>query len=174
MYKELTWRDDDINWLTDLKQFAKIHDFFDRYNVKHTIALIAKDIHKNQELIDYIKSKENIDVQLHCWNHISFPHNLDILKDELKLSIDAIEKHFGKKPVTVFPPWNRTNEQVEQICGNLGLNVSVLKSGISNYVKNVGNIDERIINFHYWNDGDTMFLERALQLYHERKTMCIQ
>ena len=174
MYKELIWRDDDIHWLTNVKEFSKVHDIFNKYKVKHTIAIIAKDFEKNVELIDYIKLQTNIDVQLHCYEHISFPHNLDILKNELKLGIKKIEDVFSKKPTVVYPPWNRTNDKVQRIAELLDLKVSTIKVGLSFYLKAIGNVDENVINFHFWSTGDIIFLEQALRLYLDMKTKCIE
>jgi peptidoglycan/xylan/chitin deacetylase (PgdA/CDA1 family) len=174
MYKKLIWRDDDIHWSTDLAQFIRVHELFNKYDAVHTIAVIAKDIDKNQELVEYIKSQPNIDIQLHCWEHISFTHNLDILKEDLKQGIKKLEDVFGKKPTILYPPWNNTNDKVERIANLLGLKVSNIKVGISFYLKAVGKVDEETVNFHNWSVGDCIFLEQALQLNLTMKTRCTE
>jgi len=176
MNNEIVWRDDDVHYLTDLKQFEKIHEVFKKHNVKHTIAVIAKDLDKNTELIEYINSNENIDVQLHCWNHISAIKNIDSLERELVLGIDKIKELFGKKPTILYPPWNETNDVVSYIAKKVGLKVSNLKVSMSHFVKCNGVIDIEncnTINFHYWSGGDTMFLNYALELYMNREIKCI-
>lgn len=170
--RDLVWRDDDVSYLTDLAQFKKVDKIFQERNVQHTIAIIMYDIERNGELINYIKAN-NIDVQLHCWSHRSMPHILDELQEELEKSVLRIEELFGKKPTTLYPPWNRANAPVIEIAEKIGLRVSTIKSSVSNYYKNEGNIEEEVINFHYWNDGDIMFLPQALDIYNLRKSRCV-
>jgi peptidoglycan/xylan/chitin deacetylase (PgdA/CDA1 family) len=156
----LIWRDDDISFETDLKRFKQIQDLFLKYNVLHTIGLICKDIHKNIDLINFI-NKNNIDVQIHCWNHYDMTLNYEKVKNDLPRCIETIEKCFGKRPTVLYVPWNHSDEMIEWIAKENELTVSNKKISLSGYLR--GQTGE-VINFHSWSD-ECIDLEAALIKY---------
>lgn len=160
----MTWRDDDIHYSTDLRLFAQTQELFNRYGVKHTIALIAKDIEKNPELIEYIMAND-IDVQVHCWEHVDLTLNTDILEKHLLRCMETILSVFGKIPTTVYPPWNKTDEKVNEIASDLGLVVRADKISLSAFVRTNGDVVEDTLNFHYWAPQEIILLEPALKIY---------
>src|ERR1700754_4228100 len=114
----MIWRDDDISYMTDLAKFARVQDLFDKYKVKHTIAVIAQDIYQNPDLIAFIKSHD-IDVQLHCYEHIDMTSDPELVSN-LEMGAILIERWFGKRPTTLFPPWNKADESVKMVAELLG------------------------------------------------------
>lgn len=162
--KNIIWRDDDISYATDFNKFKLAHEIFKRYNVKHTIALIAKDIQKNPALISYIL-ENNIDVQIHCWIHYRMPLHLDILEQDLISCIGAIANNFGTVPTTIYPPWNDSDEKVIKIAKSLGLEVVPEKISLGQYIRVNGDVGENTVNFHYWADDDPFLLEAALKIF---------
>lgn len=161
----MTFRDDDISHLTNLKRFTDVHELFIKYGVIHTIAFICKDIEKNPELIAYInKHKDSFDIQIHCWEHTPMPENVDLARD-LRGCINAIEYQFGTKPTVVYPPWNRSDKYVVDVAESLGLTVSHKKTTLSAYVRTMGDIAEDVINFHSWSEPEVILLEPALKIY---------
>lgn len=170
----MIFRDDDISCFTNMEDFKRVHELFNKYEVTHTIAVIAKDINDNQELVKYIFSQPNIDVQLHCWDHI------DLTKLEEKELFDTILKGaskltatFGKTPTILFPPWNKHNDRMDKVADGIGLTVSSRKISLSQYIKFNGDVGENTINFHYWAPQEVMFLEQALSIYTQRKQRCV-
>ncbi len=161
----MIWRDDDVSYLTDLKRFKMVHDIFNQYQVKHTIAVIAKDLEKNPELIEYIKRQDNIEVQLHCWEHIDFTDNAKLLHDHFRLGSKTLMDVFGKYPTILYPPWNRANEETQSIASKHGLTVSNVKISLSQYVRTMGTVGEDVVNFHYWADEEVVMLEVALKIF---------
>ena len=167
----MIFRDDDIcftqQWTTiektgGLSRFKMVHDLFIKYGVLHTIAVIANRLEEAKDLVYYIKSNPLIDVQLHGWDHIDYPNNHDLVENHLKMSIETIEKLFGKKPTTFYPPWNRTDDFLENCAKKVGLTVSCKKIDFERYI---GGIREpNVINFHYWAD-EVNLLESVLKLY---------
>lgn len=162
------FRDDDISHTTDLAHFKKVHDYFKEAIVMHTIALIVKDIEKNPELIDYIKNN-NIDVQVHCWQHYDLTANIEQFEKDLPKCIDTIEILFGERPTTLFPPWNNASEKVIDIAADHGLTVSYKKVSLDQYIRFNGEVDEQVINFHYWAQQDIILIEPALSIYNNKR-----
>lgn len=157
----MIYRDDDISYKTSLGEFKLVHNLFIKYGVIHTIALITENIDKNPELVQYIKEND-IDVQLHCFEHLDSTLNTSILKEQLQKGINIIEKQFGKRPTTFYPPWNKVNIEVIHIATELNLEVSFNKISLSQYIRKEGKVSESTINFHYWSKEDFDLLEKAL------------
>lgn len=168
MTHEISFRDDDIGFLTKLEDFKVVQDMFNRQQVKHTIALMAKDIEKNPRLIDYILAND-IDVQLHCWEHIDLTTDHTKVEDQLRNGIHTIEANFNKRPTILYPTWNKTDAFIDRVAEDLGLKVSATKLSLSQYVRVNGDVKEDTVNFHYWHYGDLMFVEIALKIYNERQ-----
>ncbi len=176
---EIIFRDDDINFLTDLDQFKRVDSLFKFYGVPHTIAIIAKDIEKSPDLVAYIKANSHIKVELHAWQHVDFTKIGEReLEEHFNLAVKKIEEIFGKKPTTWYPPWNKTNSFVNAIAEKCGLIASWKQTSLMYFVKqnslvytlknklqNTGRLDFNVINFHYWADSDLMFLDPALEYY---------
>lgn len=161
--KKMIWRDDDISYETDLKKFSLTQDVFNKYGVKHTIALVCQDIEKSPELIQYILDND-IDVQIHCWDHTDMTLNTDTLEVELLKCIKVITSLFGKIPTTVYPPWNKTNAKVEKIAADLNLVVRADKISLQQYIRTNGDVAEDTVNFHYWAYENERLAE-ALKIY---------
>lgn len=164
----MIWRDDDIQVISDVPEFTRVDSFFKKYGVEHTIAVIAKDIENNAELVNYINANPHIKVQLHCWEHIKFTENTDILGEHLVLGIEKLKQVFNVKPTILYPPWNESNREVQVIAHRLGLKVSNQKISLTQYLKVKGSVAEDVINFHFWHDEDAMLLEPALRIYTEK------
>jgi peptidoglycan/xylan/chitin deacetylase (PgdA/CDA1 family) len=162
--KPFIFRNDDVSYKTEVGQFEEVHKLFKKYIVLHTIAVICKDIQKNKELIDYINAN-NIDVQVHCWEHYDFTQNHDKLRKDLPKAIAVIEKHFKHRPTVLYPPWNKSDAIVEQIAAENGLTVSNQKISLSQFIRFEGNTREDVINFHSWALPEIIILEDALKLY---------
>jgi peptidoglycan/xylan/chitin deacetylase (PgdA/CDA1 family) len=164
----MIFRDDDPSLFTrgeKFDQFVAFHEVFNRYNVLHTIAMITRDIEKNVPLIEYIKCQKNIDVQLHCVDHIDFTQNHHQVEWQLRTAADDIERIFGKRPTVFYPTWNKTDAFVDAVAGKLGLKVSWKKITLDQFIRVGGDVAEDTINMHFWHYGDQVNLEPALSLY---------
>lgn len=163
----MIFRDDDISYVTDLIRFRMVDSIFQQYQVPHTIAVITFDMYKRPDLIEYILKNPHIDVQLHCVDHKDFtllPESE--LRYQFEIGIKDIQFLFEKTPTTWYPPWNRTNEQVNTIARSYGLTPSWEKISLSPYVQAQGHMPgAEVINFHYWADQECQFLHPALEYY---------
>lgn len=158
----MIWRDDDISCKTKLINFSEVHEILKP--VKHTIAIIAKDIHKNTELVNYINEREiEFDVQLHCYDHYILTENHKRLNWDLEEAIRITKDVFGSYPSVLYPPWNLTDDTVNKIAAQNGLVVNAEKISLEQYIRKQPN--EGIINFHHWCKEEIPLLKEAIQIY---------
>lgn len=165
---EITWRNDDVSFRTDFNQFKEVQELFNKYNVTHTIALICKDIDRNPALIEYINAN-NVDVQIHCWEHVDLTLDLEQTRSDLYNSAATIYANFYKLPQIVYPPWNISIPELEDLCEEFECSVSNKKISLSQYMKAFGDVKEDTINFHSWHEPDRFMLESALKIYDKRR-----
>lgn len=170
---KIIWRDDDIAFAHTYHQtqhldqeeifyrFCEVDKLFKKHNVSHTIAVIAKDIDKAEILVEYIKANKHIDVQLHCWEHLHYPHHLDLFEEHLMLGVEKLQKVFNKQITTFYPPYNDVVSKMINICKANKIELSYSKMDLQQYLKGM---DRNIINFHYWSD-ECKDLETALIKY---------
>lgn len=158
------WRNDDVSYETDLRSFQEVQRMFKKHIVLHTVALICNGIEKNPKLIEYINAN-NIDVQIHCWDHVDFPDDYEKMDRDMPKCIETIEKHFRHRPLVVYPPHNKSDAMVEEIAKNHGLTVSAKKVSLSQYIRFNGRVGEDVINFHSWCFDEVLQLSEALKIY---------
>lgn len=168
----MIFRDDDISFLTKLDEFKKVHEFFNEYNCIHTIALLTKGLEKNPELIEYIRSQKNIDVQVHSHEHVNY---IEISEKEaitqLITAKNAIKYYFFKEPTTFYPPFNffgSIDERIIEIAQKVGLETSWEKTSPLYYIKYNGRVPQKVLNFHYWDYWDycdSILIGPCLKLY---------
>jgi len=161
----MIFRDDDISVHTDLAVLKPVHDIFKKHLVMHTVAVIAKDIDMNTDLVMYLK-KENFDVQLHCFEHYNFAEvDINKLDTDLLRSLNMFARCGIDRPTVLYPPWNITSHAVNVMAWDKHkLTVSNKKCSLSQYVKANGNVDVDVVNFHYW-DKECEDLDEALTIY---------
>lgn len=163
----MIFRDDDISVHTDLAVLKPVHDIFKKHLVMHTVAIIAKDIDMNTELIMYLK-RENFDVQLHCWEHYNMIECKDKLPVDLLRCMNMFKRCGIDIPKILYPPWNVADSTVIHHASYFNLEVSTKKCSLSQYVAANGNVDVDVVNFHYW-DEECRDLDEALRIYTSKR-----
>ncbi|HWB64867.1 MAG TPA: polysaccharide deacetylase family protein [Chitinophagales bacterium] len=165
MKKRMIFRNDDINVNTECNLFESLDALFKKYRVEHHIAIITNNIEQNAPLINYIRANKHIIPQVHCNIHHDF--STLILEEAYKDIYTASSKIFdlfGRAPTVWYPPYNKTNHEVNAIAESFGLKSRPDKISLSQYIRKQGNVAEDTINFHYWNIPDIQLLETALKI----------
>ena len=160
----MIFRNDDVSYKTEVGQFEEVHKLFKKHIILHTVAIICNGIEKNPELIDYI-NKNNIDVQIHCWDHIDFTDDYDKMDADIPKCIETITRHFKHRPLVVYPPHNKADDRVAEIAKKHGLELSYKKVSLSQYIRFNGDTVEKVINFHSWALEEIKILEDAMKIY---------
>lgn len=143
------FRMDDLSSDTDINFLKKFCALFDRYNfgimhgctifgpVGNTAGqnnLFAKgndgirkycDCHisNNQEVINFINSREYDEIALHGYKHICYAYaSYDEQFKDIELCMEECSKLFPKKEIkTLIPAFNASNNHTHKICDKLGL-----------------------------------------------------
>jgi peptidoglycan/xylan/chitin deacetylase (PgdA/CDA1 family) len=157
----IIWRDDDIGKRTKVDVLGAVNDIFQRYGTPHTIAIMAAGLDERPDLVDLIVERGMI-VQLHCWDHedLTRPEH----RADLPRALDMAERLFGKRPTVLYPPWNRTDAELDAFAARLGLTVSTVKLSLEQYIRARGDVDEDVVNFHHWHVPEAVLLEQALRI----------
>lgn len=165
--KTIIWRNDDIGAETDLEALKDVHDQLVAAGQIHTVALITKNFHKNRKVIDYIKEHlKEFSIQVHCHSHDKPLTELTPkqLTDDLEKAVSFVIKYFGTEPHTLFPPWNKSDDNVVSAAHELQLDVSTEKVSLSQFIRVAGDIGEDVVNFHSWSMEERVLLSQALAL----------
>lgn len=150
-----------------MDRFIWVDRLLENYGVKHTIAVVARDINLAPQLVNYIRNQPNIEVQLHGWEHRDYTVHHDLIAEHLKLSVKEMEKHLGVRPTIWYPPWNHVDDKMREHAANIGLTISYEKISLSQYIRK--ETEAEVVLFHYWADEEVMLLEPALQVYTGKK-----
>lgn len=169
----MIFRDDDIQESTALDVFRAADAPFKLHGIPHTIAVITSGLENNKFVLDYIRANAHIIPQLHCHTHekpfteLTPPQ----LKDQFSRGIEIMRKLFGVAPSVFYPPWNKSNSDIEDIATRCGLITSSAKISLEQYVRADGDVLCNTINFHYWNlIRDHKALDAAVAVYVKRRT----
>ena len=168
----IIYRDDDINVRTSFTLFKQINEEFKKAGRVHTIAVVMKDFFDNYELAHYCFTEENINIELHGWEHTDFSKMTAFnIKTSIEKSIkyynENIERRYqvgagnleeNKILTTLFLPWNRVDKNglVQSACNDHNLRHCDVRDG-----EWQGN---KIVSFHYWSVGNVndIFIQDAL------------
>src|SRR6185295_19452154 len=99
------------------------------------------------DLVKLIRERGMI-VQLHCWKHDDLTVDR-FARGELERAVEMLERLFVR-PTVLYPPWNKSSPEVEEIAARLGLTVSNAKVSLSQYLRARGDVAEDVVNFHHW------------------------
>lgn len=148
-------REDDFDPRYSLEQVKEVHELFLKYDMMHTTALNVMRGERygiGPEVVDYIKSTKNWDIQLHGWDHEEYhkwPYHT-VIRD-LYAGIAYIERVFGKRPIIFYPPWNGDSEHIKRACDEAGIQLSNNAVYIRHYLQKPEKYkDQNIIYFHSW------------------------
>lgn len=167
---KIVFRDDDINYQTDIKVLKHIHEQFLKHHKTHTIALICDQLEKNKELINYINSTTNWELCIHGWTHDNYsllPKQR--IEDELDNCILKIEELFHITPEKWYLPWNGWTKEngfdlvprVADIAIYHGIDVDTDCDHISHFLKVLeeGKVPPTsTVYFHSWDIEDLKLL----------------
>lgn len=162
----MIWRDDDIGRDTRLEDMVAIDDLFQRYHFRHTIAVMAEGMETRPDLVAFIRERDMV-VQLHCWTHLDLRHEG---RNDLPRAVDLLTDLFGRPPTVLYPPWNRSNDELVAAAAECGLTVSTAKISLSQYIRFRGAVKEDTVNFHHWFPPEALQLREALEIAAARRS----
>ncbi|MCZ7456132.1 polysaccharide deacetylase family protein [Streptomyces sp. WMMC940] len=104
------------------KDTPRLLDVLKKENVPATFFLLGKNhVVRHPGTVRRIAA-EGHEVANHTWSHeILTDRDADVIRRELSLTQEAVERITGHRPTLMRPPQGRTNAEVARICKELGL-----------------------------------------------------
>lgn len=169
------FRDDDLGEYTNPKKinlFIKVHEIFNKNSCVHHVGLITRNLTQQKELKQYILQQKNISIQLHCVEHLDFTQMSNVeIRNQFAVGIKTIQDNFNITPTMWFPPWQKTNEEINRIANEsynlrvcaMGMNLAdyVFESDRFHRISRMSTDGKVFVNFHYW---DTPNISKHLEL----------
>jgi peptidoglycan/xylan/chitin deacetylase (PgdA/CDA1 family) len=150
-------RHDDWDFRMSLNDYRQIHELFIEADLVET-AVIQWTQHGNPswkpDLIDYLKTAPNWDVQLHGWTHDPYKDKSygEIMRD-LVACVHMFEHLLERRPTIWFPPWNGNSPDMVKAAEFFGITISNESNDIAKFVReyDMGLYQWGSIYFHGWN-----------------------
>ena len=167
-------RHDDFDFRLKTEEYIAIHEKFIKRNLIETaVVQYTKDGRErvyDKELIEYMNTAPNWDIQLHGWAHDEYDKlTQSEIADALQNSLNMSMKLFNKYPTVWYPPWNRRNEDMEIVAEAFGLTISNESYDISKFIREsrAGVYKGTSIYFHGWKADEMACLDEALNCVEE-------
>jgi len=120
-----------------------------------------------KELIDYMNTAPNWDIQLHGWAHDHYHEmEVDFIIRDISAAIHWSEKLFGKKPTIWYPPWNAISTNMERAALLLGLKIDNESNNIQKFIREMetGTFKGHSVYFHGWKNEEMLLFPKMLEL----------
>ena len=130
------YRDDDINYLTPLDEFRRIHQPFAERGVMHSVGVEMAHLWENHSLFYFLATDPHIEVALHGWRHEDYStwpreRTADEFRDAIAYWNENVGRLFhgavpdSKKIRYHYPTWDRVSDPLIEACRDVGLYVPV-------------------------------------------------
>ena len=162
-------REDDFDPRYPASVVQKTHEMFLQKNLIHTLAVQVKrhsGVGHTQELINYINSTSNWDIQLHGWDHERYSdwEFNDIVRD-LYAAIGYCQHKFNHTPTVLYPPWNCESDVLKRACDYVGLLFNNNCAYIMSYTNSPEKYqDKNVVYFHNWDNFNCEALPKLLDM----------
>lgn len=176
--RKLIIRHDDFDWRMPAEFYIAVHDYFIANDLVETAVIQISqhgrlpDFEKKRDLIDYMNTAPNWDIQLHGWSHDHY-HEMaydDIVRD-ISAALFHFQRLFNRLPRVWYPPYNKRTEEMERAAATLGLVIDNEEISIKQFVDGVGWVKGRFTghscHFHGWNQAEMEYFEKMIELAKE-------
>lgn len=126
------------------------------------------------EIINYMNTAPNWDIQFHCWAHDAYGEmEYSEVARDVSAGLFHFQKLFNKLPTVWYPPHNARSEEMERAAGLLGLRIDNEDMPIRRFVDKVGWVDGKFqghsLYFHSWKHQEMEYFEEMIKLAVEIK-----
>ena len=175
--QKLKIRNDDFDFRMSTEYYVAVHEHFIANDLIETAVIqITKnnnlsDFEAKRELIDYMNTAPNWDLQIHGWAHDNY-HEMsygEIVRD-MSAGFFHFQKLFNKLPTVWYPPYNGRSEDMERAAETLGLTIDNEDMPISRFVEKRdmdwenGKLKGHSLYFHSWNHQEMEHFEEMIKL----------
>lgn len=146
----MNYRDDDVNYLTNVDEFSAFHAYFVAHRIPHTLAIECDQLDRNHALCNWIKSNRIFDVQIHGWTHKDYSKcSEEETYQDLVRCKEFIAWKFGRQAKYFYPPWNIDGQEPRRAAARAGLVFDNHRVEARDYLAGGHG---RTVNLHYWQD----------------------
>lgn len=148
----MIYRDDDINLVTNVDEFAAFHAAFVEARIPHTLGMTCHMMGENHAVNNYIKGSRLFDIQVHGWTHRDYSKcSEDETYRDLMQCVEFIQWKFGQTPRYFYPPWNIEGQEPRRAAARAGLIFDNHRVEARDYLRGAAG---STVNLHYWQDRD--------------------
>ena len=169
----MIFRHDDFDFRENLETVKKIHEEYIKRDLVETIAVnnsIGGGVGWKPEVLDYVNSTSNWDIQLHGWMHEPYEHYpYWRVFGDLVATLSHTKQYFpNSDPKIFYAPWNGYSGTIEKACADLGIQMGGVGDYIMHYL-DWGRRGKDIIYYHSWDSQDVANVPKLLDTFIKEK-----
>lgn len=164
-------RHDDFDFRMTTQEYVDNHEKFINAGLTETaVVQLARNGRFSNfptDLIEYMKTAPNWDIQLHGWGHDMYSEwEYDYILRDISAAVYWVEKLFERKPTIWFPPWNQMSLNMERVAKVLGLTINNESNDIAKFIRETktGDFKGSSVYFHLWNRGEAELIDEMVEL----------
>jgi len=169
-------RHDDYDMRMSPEFYIAVHEKFIANNLIETAVIQITqhgrlaNFEAKKEIIEYMNTAPNWDLQIHCWAHDPY-HEMsynEIVRD-MSAALFHFQKLFNRLPTVWYPPHNGDSEEMQRAAKTLGLIINNESIGIKQFVMDArgGVIKGNSLYFHGWNSKEMGYFDEMIRLVKE-------
>jgi len=182
--EKLIIRSDDFDFRMETEYYVAVHEHFIANDLIETaVVQIAKltnghatlvDFEAKKDLIEYMNTAPNWDIQIHCLAHNSYHEmNYDDIVRDMSAALFHFQRLFNKLPTVWYTPRNGRSDDMEQAARVLNLTISNEDMPIRRFVDKRdidwenGKFKGHSLYFHSWKHQEMEYFEKMIKLAKE-------
>ena len=164
-------RCDDFDPRINVETLKPLHEEFIKRGIPMTVSVnsaMSSRIGFDKEVIDYVNNTDpkTWDIQLHCWSHDRYwaMTYIDLYAYIYANLMKTKQDFIHANPTILYPPWNESNDIMENVCRVLGLKIVNFRRTLREFVTwNFQNKEmEEGYVWHWWTKDDRDIIPQAL------------
>lgn len=164
-------RHDDYDFRLTPQQYINIHEEFIKTGLTETANMQFTQWGRispiPDELINYIRTSPNYDIQIHGWGHFHYDEEeYDFIVRDLFACIHACQKYFNATPTVWYPPWNCMSNNMERAALVAGLKIDNESYDIAKFIREaeVDKFSGHSVYFHGWKADEMLQFPKMMEL----------
>ena len=169
----ILFRCDDLPQDTSMEVIADVYNSFAKKKQVLIFSILASQLDRRPDFVSFVNNNPT-NIALHGWTHESYPiMKKRKIREHIKLSLEAFNKHFGVLPEKWYLPWNGWVreyqaqygdgfygvEKVGQIAKEYGLEVCLPTDHIGALLNGQ---KPKEVYFHAWDKEDIKKIPKVL------------
>ncbi len=169
-------RHDDMDFRLETQQYIDIHEKFIQNGLTETAVVQLTTFGRifnfgvKADLLEYMRTAPNWDIQFHCWEHKSYAKmDYDEIVKEVSASLYWMGAFFKKLPTVWYPAYNEVSSDMERAAKLFNLRIDNVDVGIKEFVESSAKSKPtyHAVHFHGWATHEMKYFDQMLALVKE-------